>query len=166
MKIINLSKGYSTQVDDEDFDLLNRYSWWICEVKSKRAVKIQLSAQTEIDGKTVKIHRMIMSPPDGMDIDHIDGNPLNNQKYNLRICTRQENLRNTGKYKRKNSSSKYKGVSFHKKANKWEAGLKVDGKRKWLGLFDLEIDAAKAYNEAVLTYFGNFAKINKIEDIK
>jgi predicted RNA methylase len=165
MKQISLSKGYYAQVDEEDFEILSKHNWWICEVKSKRATVIQLSAQTEINGKTVKMHRMIMNPPKGMDIDHADGNPLNNQKYNLRICNRQENLRNTNKYKRrKKCSSEYKGVSFHKKANKWEAGLQVEGRRKWLGLFESEIEAAKVYNKAALTYFGEFARINKIQE--
>lgn len=161
MKTIQLKPGIDVIVDADDFNMLNTYTWWLCKTKTKRAVKTQLSAQTTVKGKTVKMHRLIMQAPLGVDVDHINGNPLDNRKANLRICSRSENLMNAGKYTRRNKcSSKYKGVSWHKATKKWEAGLQVNGKRKWLGLFLEEQSAAVAYNLAALKYFGQFANLN------
>lgn len=101
-----------------------------------------------------------MGTPKGMDTDHIDGNKLNNQKTNLRIATRTENARNQRPVR--GGSSQYKGVGWHKAANKWRADIRINGELKYLGLFTDEIQAAKSYNEAATKYFGEFAQINKL----
>ena len=78
--------------------------------------------------------------------DHIDGNPLNNQRDNLRICSSRENNQNhRHKSATRNYSSKYPGVYWHKRAEKWMAYIKINKKRKHLGLFLIEEEAAKAY---------------------
>lgn len=95
---------------------------------------------------------------------HIDGNGLNNQRYNLRICTKQENLRNQKPIR--GGSSKFKGVYLSKAYPKygiksvWRANIGKDGKAIFLGGFENEIDAAKAYDRAALKYFGEFARVN------
>jgi hypothetical protein len=155
--------GKEILVDAEDFKRISQHSWRLSYSQTKRAIRTQVCVQTDIDYKTVKLHRFIVNAPEDFDVDHKNGNPLDNRKENLRVCTRSSNLQNASKYQRKGgTSSRYKGVSWHKAAKKWEAGLQVDGKRKWLGLFDLEIDAAKAYNEAASQYFGEFARINNL----
>lgn len=114
--------------------------------------------------KRVREHRLAFlyvkgnMPEKNRDVDHINGNRSDNRWENLRTCTRSENLQN----KRKNGygTSKYRGVSFYKNRNKYEAYIDKNGKRKKLGYFDREIDAARAYDEAAKEMFGEFASPN------
>jgi hypothetical protein len=102
-----------------------------------------------------------MNTPEGFQCDHIDGNTLNNQKSNLRNVTCQQNGCN--KSKCKNLFSKYKGVSRVKRDKKWQAYITVHQKPIFLGCFTNELDAAVAYNNAAIKYFGEYAKLNQIE---
>jgi hypothetical protein len=145
---------FPTFVDDEDFPLLNRYTW---RIDPKGYVV------TSLYGTTVRIHRFILNPPKNIQVDHINGDKLNNTKGNLRFATNTENQRNVPKITSKITSSKYKGVHFRKDNGKWSARIGVCGKRLSLGLHDSESEAAKAYNKAALEYFGEFAKLNEIE---
>ena len=111
-------------------------------------------------GETRKIwalHRDILGNPEGKVVDHINGNKLDNRKYNLRVCSIKENIRNS---KPKEGTSKYKGVHWDKSRNKWVSSIKVDREGKYLGRFNKEIDAAKAYDVAAEKYFGEFARLN------
>lgn len=94
--------------------------------------------------------------PDGMVIDHIDHNPFNNTWDNLRLCSRQDNVRNRRKSVGK--SSKYKGV--YTRRNKWVATIVIDRKVKWIGTFDTELEAAKAYDREALGTFKDFSCLN------
>lgn len=94
------------------------------------------------------------------DIDHIDGNRLNNKIDNLRVCTRAENCRNSVS---KVGSSIYKGVQWDKVRKKWQANIVFNNKRVFLGRYDTELEAAKVYNKAALEYFGEFARINVLK---
>lgn len=116
-----------------------------------------------IDGKQNKLysHRIIYFIHHGdlpEFLDHIDGDRLNNRIENLRSATKQENNRNSKP--RKNSSSKYLGVSWNKARQKWVAEIRINEKKKHLGLFTDEKDAALAYDEAARKYFGEFANPN------
>lgn len=94
-------------------------------------------------------------------IDHIDGNRSNNIWSNLREATISQNLINSKK--RKNSKSKYKGVSFHdRRILKWAARISVNKQEYILGYYNTQEEAAMAYNEAAFKHYGNFAKLNKI----
>lgn len=100
-----------------------------------------------------------MNPPIGMQVDHIDGNGLNNQRSNLRIATHLQNQRNR-QHMNKNNSSGYRGVTWCKGAGRWMAQLSLNYKHVHLGLFDSPIDAAIAYDHAVIEHFGEFASTN------
>lgn len=159
IKAINKNQYYDVLVDDEDYDLLSKQSWF--RIKNNYITGNRKR-------KTVLIHRIIMNATCYQKVDHIDGNPLNNQKSNLRICTQIENVRN--QKIRKNNTSGYKGVTFKRRMIKnkeysyWCARLGFNNKRIHLGYFKTQIDAAKAYNIAAIKYFGEFAKLNEIKD--
>ena len=161
-KGIPLTQGKVALVDDDDFGWLNHYKW--CADKNGRTFYAVRSIPIE-DGKhqLLGMHRMIMQTPNGMDTDHIDGDGLNNQKSNLRICTHQENLFN----RRSNLdvSSKYKGVSWHKATGKWRAQIKVNGGLKYIGCYDREEYAAMAYDNNAKELYGEFARTSQITEI-
>jgi len=107
----------------------------------------------------LQIHRLIMDAPKGMCVDHINGNPLDNRKSNLRICTRSENMRNRGA--QKNNTSGYKGVSWHKHKKKWGCKInKHNGKQIHVGYYKDKEEAARAYDKKAKEFHGEFAKLN------
>jgi hypothetical protein len=149
-RIITTKKGFEIIVDDEDYNFLNEFTW--CYTGE--------AALTKILNKTTYLHRMLMNPPTGFQVDHIDRNPLNNQKSNLRICTLHQNRLNRGR--QKDNSSGYKGVYWKPKVKKWQAGIGFNKKYIYLGLFNTPKDAAEAYNAAAIKYHGEFAALNPI----
>ena len=107
------------------------------------------------------MHRLITHAiNERMEVDHIDGNRLNNCWINLRYADARQNAMNRGLY-RTNTSGK-KGVHWSKHKRKWEATLRCQGKRYYLGSFDYIEDAARAYNEAAVNHFGDYARINPV----
>ena len=158
MKVLKLTQSKIAKIDDCDYVKVKEHTWFAHKSK-KKSIKDNWYAGTNIhiDGKykTVHLHTLIMKTPKGYDVDHIDGDGLNNQRSNLRICTRSENLRNQRKSK---GASKYKGVSFFKTTNKWRVQLKG----KHIGLYNTEKEAAKVYNDVAIHLFGKFARINLI----
>ena len=118
-------------------------------------------------GKSHNIHKLVASefldnPLNKPCVDHVDGDKTNNNLDDLRLCSYSQN----GGHRKKqaNASSIFKGVDFHKKANKWRARIEIDGRKKYLGLFLDEKEAAQAYNEKAKELFKEFAKLNIIED--
>lgn len=149
MKTIPLTRGLHAMVDDEDFDMLNLVKW------STHGGKGKFYAYSR---KAGFMHRYLKPVKAPYQIDHIDGNSLNNQRSNLRICTRQQNQFN--RTKKKNCGSKYKGVSWHPDRKYWVSVINLNGKRTHLGVFEDEIEAAKAYDQKAKELFGEFAKPN------
>ena len=110
----------------------------------------------------LRLHRAILNPPKEKIIDHIDHNGLNNKRSNLRICTMAQNAANRRKVK---GSSNFKGVSWHKRHQMWQAKIQR-GKWSHLGYFNDELEAAKAYDKAAKDLWGEFAKLNFENDYK
>jgi len=103
-----------------------------------------------------RLHRMIMGEPDGREVDHKNTDKLDNRRENLRIATNQQNQYN--KNKQSNNTSGFKGVCFHKKAQKFVASIKIDGKQKYLGCFATAVGAHEAYKRAAIQHRGEFAR--------
>lgn len=105
------------------------------------------------------MHRVIMNAPKGLEVDHINGNKLDNRRDNLRLCTKSENQRNQHTSRGK---SRFKGV--YSKVGKWQASLTCNSKTVYIGLFSTEEAAARAYDRAALEHFGEFARLNFPEE--
>lgn len=162
MKAIPLSHMQVAIVDDEDYDWLCQWKWYA--LKTRRGV-FYATRNTPIgDGRrrTVYMARVILEAPAGIEVDHADGNGLNNTKGNLRLATRMQNGRNLRK-RRNVYTSVYKGVSWSADKQKWRAVIFVNQRQVFLGRFTDELEAARAYNIAASGYFGEFAHLNPIE---
>ncbi len=164
MKKIKLTQNKIALVDNHMFDLISQYKW---QAHNKRNRLYAVRNFMKNKKRThVLMHRFIMQYSlnrqllSKEQIDHISGDTLDNRLCNLRVCTAQQNLQNSKPHK--NCSSKFKGVSWFKRDKKWRCRIHVNDKEKHLGLFESEKEAALAYNEAALRYFGNFAKLNDI----
>lgn len=144
MKRIRLTKGKFALVDDDDFITLNAISWFAFNNNGNWYARTCLRSVDGSKRKFVTMHSY-MNP--GVLTDHVDGNGLNNQRCNLRTATNAQNRLNQVN-KRAKASSRYRGVSWNKDKNKWRAEIKHLGKRKMLGYFTSEIEAAKAYDKA------------------
>ncbi len=161
MKKIPLSQGKVALVDDVDYDRLVAMGKWCINSKGYAVRFLHFKKPF---GKRyreiIRMHRVIMDCPDGVFVDHINGNPLDNRKANLRICSNSENLRNR-KIARNNSSG-FKGVHWRKDVRKWRSRIALDNKQKHLGYFDCPLQAAHAYNQAAIQHYGEFARLNEI----
>lgn len=157
--LIPLTQGKFALVDAENYDFLAQWHW---SYKCGYAFR-----NPKINGKyrTIHMHREIMGMPKIKQIDHIDGNGLNNTKGNLRLVTNSQNQMNSKKRSKK-ASSEYKGVHFGKREQKWVAQIGFNGKRKCLGYFDSEFEAASAYNEAAVKLHGEYARLNDLKCVK
>ena len=160
-KEIELTHGFLATVDDEHYQYISQYKWRAkIERRSDGSIRTVYAQRNISHKKTEFMHRLIIEANNGMQIDHIDGNGLNNTMQNLRVCTASDNMHN--QRAQVGGSSTFKGVVWHKQARKWQAQIKVNGKKKYLGIFASDIDAAAAYNSAAVEHFGDFAHINLV----
>lgn len=156
MKQIELTQGQVALVDDDDFERVTAAGPW-CAYKCANK---QGDAFYAAKWPSVQLHRLIMDAPDGVEVDHKDGNGLNCQRANLRLATRSQNQWNRGK--QANNTSGYKGVYWHKQRDKWHAQIAVNGKRVHLGYFATAEAAAAAYDNAARELHGAFARTNGV----
>lgn len=156
MKYISLTQNKFAIVDDEDFEWLTQWKWYA--QKSMNTYYVYAHPPC-IDGKQLAIlmHREIMKAPKGIDVDHRNHNGLDNQRHNLRVCTRSQNQQNR---QITCGISKYKGVCWHKGRKTWVAYIITNKKQLHLGCYDSEIEAARAYDKAALELFKDFAYTN------
>lgn len=137
-----------TLVSAADYERVKRYSW---QFHKGYAV-------TRVDGKLIYLHRLIMDAPEGMMVDHINRDRLDNRQVNLRIATNRQNQANVAK--RVGTTSRYRGVSKHAPSGRWQARISLEGKQKHLGYYEDEEAAARAYDAKAREVFGSFAEVN------
>jgi len=154
-KEIDLTRGLKATVDDDDYDMLNKMSWY-----AQKDSRGKLYAATDVLGDTVYMHRLITKQEggDSNKVDHISGNTLDNRKENLRITSTSENAMNNKKTNAPRTS-KYKGVT-KQPDGRWRAMIGKDNKDIHIGYYDDEDTAAQAYDTKARELFGDKARLN------
>lgn len=151
--------GLVALIDDEDYSLVAQYLWWPVNTGTNSKT---LYVQTKINGRNVLLHRLLRS--ELAEVDHADGDGLNNQRSNLRSATRAQQMHNRSKQTGPQRCPPYKGVyactNQEPQKNPWRASIRVTGKRKHLGVFPTPEAAATAYDDAARIAFGEYAKLN------
>ncbi len=150
--------GGTVKVDDE-FSWLMNFRWHV----NRQGYAVHFVNKSDSifwelpERKAIYMHRLIAGAGDGEVVDHINHDKLDNRSENLRICSQKENLQN------QQSRRRYKGVFFLKNRKKcWQAAIVVNGKKQFLGNFYSQEEAARAYNEAAVEYFGEYACLNEV----
>ena len=151
---IPLPRGAVTLVDDEDYERLARYRW--CRGGGGYACR-----ETAVDGRgskriTIYMHREVFTPPEGMEVDHINRDPLDNRRSNLRAATRGQNLAN----RLLPNKSGFVGVYCSKKGHRWSAYVFRDGRKHFFGNHHTPEEAARARDKGALKLHGAFAVLN------
>lgn len=157
-----VAAGRVALVDDEDYDLVMQYRWSVREREqggNRRPLGPYAWTYVPASGARKRgsstMHNLIMGI---VGVDHVNHNTLDNQRTNLRPATQGENTGN--KRKRAGTSSQYKGVSWHKRSERWRATIKVGGRGRHIGAYANETDAARAYDAAARAAYGEFACVN------
>lgn len=159
MKFIPLGRGFFAKVDDADFERVNQFKWHSRGYKNK-GTKIRYAVRSVWNGKTfdkIYLHHFIFG--DKLKRDHRNGDGLDNQRENLRLCNNSDNSRNRSMAR--NNTSGLKGVSWHNHTGKWRASLSINDRHVSLGVYDDKIHAAKVYDGISVLIFGEFAKTNR-----
>lgn len=157
MKKIPLTQGREAIVDDEDFEKLSEFKWFVSSMGKSKTL-FYAGSHIEKKSSFTLMHRFILNSPKGKNVDHIDGNGLNNQRSNLRLCTQSENIRNS---KQKKSKSGYRGVFWLKSNKKWMAYISHERKSIYIGSFSTAKEAAMARNKKAIEIHGKFAVLNQ-----
>jgi hypothetical protein len=174
MRKIDIGRGYRALVDDDDYNWLIRLKWYAQRTPQRVEPRTHLTKEHEGRNwyRCITMARLIMGDPNGLSIDHINGNPLDNRKSNLRSCTQSQNSANRKKYKSyrgRGMTSRYRGVSLKRCMQEggkygpyfyWVANVTLNRKQKCLGHFKSEYEAARAYDNAAREAFGDFAVLN------
>ena len=156
---ITLTKGHEAIIDAEDVHMVDSGNWYA--MIAGNTVYACRRVHSGMHSRVVLLHRVLMEPPDGLVVDHIDGNGLNNRRRasncNIRIATRSQNLMNSGIYK--HNSSGFRGVSWDKAKQKWRANIMMDGRSMHLGYFLTPEDASATYERVSKELYGHFRRI-------
>lgn len=148
---IRMMGGHEVTVDRSDYEWLSSFKWCL------------QSGRYAFNRSVGLMHRAILEADSSCQVDHINGNGLDNRRANLRLCKRKENNRNRTKGLERagrTCSSRYKGVCWKRAKSTWVAQISVDGVSRHLGYYACEVDAARAYDKAAAEHYGEFARLN------
>lgn len=161
MKTIKLTQGYAALIDDTDYDGVSAYKWRaLVDRRRSKVYAVRKTHGSHSSRKSLSMHREILGVTDpAVKVDHRNGDSLDNRRENLRKCVVGENNANSHK-RRDGLSSKYKGVCWHKRDQRFQASIRLRGRTIYLGKFLGEVEAARAYDDAARTAFGEFAQCN------
>lgn len=148
---VPLTHGYEAIIDAADVPLVDGVSWF---ARIKPRTVYALSNTPRPKRRMVRLHRIIMGEPDGLEIDHIDGDGLNNRRSNLRVATSSQNKHNMRAHT--DSRSGFKGVTWTR--GKWLAQIGLNGKNRGIGYFDTPEAAHAAYCAASAKLHGEFGR--------
>lgn len=157
MKTIILTHGKVAIVSDRDYPKLWKYKWFLSKTK-KHGIGYAIRKMPGRGGKAVFMHRQILNAPPNTQVDHKNGNALDNRRCNLRLATPHQNSCNRAMSK--NNRCGFKGVYWN--GRKWVATIHPNRKALYLGQFDTKERAARAYNKSARNYYGPFAKLNRL----
>lgn len=153
---LQLVKGGIVLIDSEDYEMLSRYKWRLHQRKKRIT---HYAACPNINGKFTYMHRLLMKAQSGQEVDHIDGNGLNNQKANLRLCSRKENSRN--RLLQSNNTSGKSGVYFSRINKNWVAQITSNRINRYIGSFPSKEEAIAARNCKEIEIFGEFSPLHR-----
>lgn len=143
--------NHLTVVDEKDFAYLSQFCWYFHKGYARRLVW---------KGSPVLMHREILGLKNSrMCVDHVNGNPLDNRRLNLRIASRSQNAKN--QRTRPDNTSGYKGVSWHERLKMWKTQIQVNKNKKHLGVFNSKEEAYMIYVMAEEFYYGKFARTSE-----
>lgn len=147
---IHTNQGHIILLDAEDVHKVNNVYWYVDDCGYARAL---------LDGKHIRMHRLLLDIPFGMVVDHISGNTLDNRKSNLRLCTPHQNAFNSKL--RKDNQSGYKGVCLYRSRRgtvRYVASIGYNGKRICLGTYDSLEQAASVRESAERELYGEYSR--------
>ena len=158
-RLIRLAQPKYAKVDPEDYERLRKYEWFARKGRNCFYAQGYVLAGKAGKNRLIYMHQMVIKIPDGMVIDHINLDGMDNRSTNLRPATHSQNMRHRKKFLGA-MYSKYKGVHWHKLHKKWAARITFERKQIHLGYYLSEIEAAKAYDRAAIKYHGEFTCLN------
>lgn len=155
---LKLPNGMITLIDDEDAERISHLHWYAARMTERTTDRYwRVIATVPGTQRKVFLHRLLLAAPEHLYVDHINGNTLDNRKANLRLCTNAENQQNSGP---RGGSSRFKGVSWVARRARWRVAFNWQGETHFVGYFDDEEVAARAYDTAIFSLAGEFARLN------